>query len=116
MRAYFVDMDKTGILGTFEQVVLLSVLRVGEEAYPPLVQAELERGLGRSVSRGSVYVTLDRLEAKGLLGSTEGPTEPGRGGRPRRLLAVTPEGVAALREARASLFTFWDGVEALGEE
>lgn len=109
-------MGKNSLLGTFEQVVLLSILRVGEEAYPPLVQAELERGLGRSVSRGSVYVTLDRLEAKGLLGSTEGATEPGRGGRPRRLLAVTPEGMAALREARASLFTFWEGVEALGEE
>jgi PadR family transcriptional regulator PadR len=109
-------MGKTGLLGTFEQVVLLSVLRVGEDAYPPLVRTELETGLGRSVSRGSVYVTLDRLEAKGFLTSAEGPTEPGRGGRPRRMLSVTREGMAALRDARASLVTFWEGVEALGEE
>jgi DNA-binding PadR family transcriptional regulator len=109
-------MGQKNLLGTFEQVILLSVLRIGEEAYPPLVRDELERGLGRKVSRGSVYVTLDRLETKGLLSSTPGPTEPGRGGRPKRVLAVTEEGLAALRQARESLFSFWSGVEALLEE
>lgn len=104
-------MAQKNLLGTFEQVLLLAVLRVGADAYAPLVQEELERGLGRDVSRGSVYVTLDRLEEKGLLVSTAGSTEPGRGGRPRRLLAVTEEGLAALKEARASLLGFWSGLE-----
>lgn len=106
-------MGTDRLLGTFEQVLLLAILRVGEDAHPPQVREELERGLGRSVSRGSVYVTLDRLEGKGLIRSTAGPTEPGRGGHPRRHLAITPEGLTALREARASLAAFWSGLDAL---
>lgn len=109
-------MGKNKLLGTFEQVLLLSILRVGDDAYPPRVHQELEKGLDRSVSRGSVYVTLDRLESKGLLLSTAGATEPGRGGRPKRNLAVTQEGIVALRQARESLTAFWSGVEAILEE
>lgn len=105
-------MRRNSLLGTFEQVVLLAVLRVGDDASVPLVREELGRGLGRAVSRGSVYVTLDRLEEKGLIASSAGATEPGRGGHPRRLLAVTEEGLAALRDARESLLGFWSGLEA----
>lgn len=112
-HADIVSMGRNNLLGTFEQVLLLAVLRAGDGAYPPMVREELQRGLGRSVSRGSVYVTLDRLEEKGLLVSTAGSTEPGRGGRPRRLLAVTEEGLSALKDARASLLGFWEGLEEM---
>ena len=104
-------MSRDGLLGTFEQMVLLAILQVGEGAYPPLLLERLEEGTGRSVARGSVYVTLDRLERKGMLRSTAGAPEPDRGGRPKRYVAVTEVGIAALREARASLLTFWDGLD-----
>jgi len=76
-------------------LVLAAILQVGETAYPPLVLSWLEEGTGRSVNRGSLYVSLDRLERKGLLRSR--PDAGGvREGRPRRYLEVTPAGVAAL--------------------
>jgi len=110
-NVYIVSMTGNRLLGTFEQVLLLAVLRLGDDACAPLVREELQRGLARDVSRGAVYVTLDRLEEKGLIISTAGPTEPGRGGRPRRLLAVSEQGVHALRDARESLLGFWSGLE-----
>jgi DNA-binding PadR family transcriptional regulator len=109
-------MATDSMLGTFEQMVLLAILQIGDDAYPPLILEKLESGMGRSVSRGSVYVTLDRLEKKGLLQSTPGNPEPDRGGRPKRFLEVTAEGIAALRRARSSLMVFWDGLDAVLEK
>lgn len=109
-------MSNDGLLGTFEQMVLLAILQIGEAAYPPLILEKLESGMERRVSRGSVYVTLDRLEKKGLLRSTAGDPEPERGGRPKRYLEVTPDGIAALRRARHSLLAFWDGLDAVLEK
>jgi DNA-binding PadR family transcriptional regulator len=105
--------NPNNLLGTFEQVVLLAILRIGKGAYPPLVRKCLEEGLGRSVSRGSVYVTLDRLEDKGFLESSQGELEPGRSGHPKRYLAVTEEGAAALREVHHTLRTFWEDLDSL---
>lgn len=104
------------MLGTFEQLVLSAVLQVGEDAYPPLVLRWLEETTGRDVNRGSLYVTLDRLEKKGLLSSRRGETGEAREGRPKRYLVVTPEGREALRTARDSLLASWEGIdEILGE-
>ena len=115
-HAYIVSMSNDGMLGTFEQMVLLAILQIGEDAYAPLILEKLESGTARSVSRGSVYVTLDRLEKKGLLRSTAGDPEPERGGRPKRYLEVTTDGIAALRRARSSLMVFWDGLDAVLEK
>jgi DNA-binding PadR family transcriptional regulator len=105
-------MTQSNLLGTFEQLVLAAVLQVGEDAYPPLVLQWLEANAGRSVNRGSLYVALDRLEAKGLIRS--GPdADDGRDGRPRRYLEVTSEGLTALRDARTSLLASWRGLESL---
>jgi DNA-binding PadR family transcriptional regulator len=109
-------MPRDGILGSFEQMVLLAILQVGESAYAPLVLEKLQEGLGRKVSRGSVYVTLDRLERKGLLRSTAGRPEKERGGRPKRYLAVTDTGIAELKKTRASLLTFWAGLDEVLEK
>lgn len=106
-------MARDGYLGEFEQMLMLAALRLGDEAYGAAMSAELEAQVGRRVSRGAVYVTLDRLEAKGLLSSRMSPPRAERGGRPRRMISVTPEGVQALRDSRAALETLWDGVEAL---
>lgn len=109
-------MGRDSILGTFEQLVLLAVLQVGEGAYAPAIRRHLERSMARRVSRGSVYVTLDRLQQRGLLSSTEVPPHPGRGGRPRRHVAVTPDGIRALKEARGYLDSLWAGLGAVLED
>jgi DNA-binding PadR family transcriptional regulator len=101
------------MLGSFEQLVLSAVLQVGADAYPPLVLGWLEDTTGRDVNRGSLYVTLDRLEKKGLLRSRRGETRAEREGRPKRYLEVTREGRESLRCARASLLASWEGIEEL---
>jgi len=103
-------------LGEFEQLLLLAVLRLGEEAHAPDLARELETRAGRSVSRGHLYTTLDRLELKGLLRWKLAPGSAVRDGLPRRLYSVTAEGITALRESRDVLRRMWRGLEgALGE-
>ena len=104
-------MAPDGPLASFEQVVLLAVLRAGDNAYGPAIHAEILRCTGRDVSRGALYVTLDRLEAKGLVASRVGAPTPQRGGRARRLVRVTAPGLRALRESRAALLSLWRGLE-----
>ena len=103
-------MGHTGYLGELEQMVLLAVRRLGDDAYGLGVMDELQSRVGRKVSRGAVYVTLDRLEDKGLITARQGASSTGRGGRPRRLLSVTPAGVTALREARRAWQSLWEGM------
>ena len=98
-------------LGEFEQMVLLSVLRLGEHAYGVAIREELEAVAGRKPSSGALYTTLDRLERKGLIESREGETSHERGGRPRRYVKVTPEGHALLAHTRNTLIALWDGIE-----
>ena len=99
-------------LGEFEQMVLLCILRLGEDAYGLAIRNELERVAGRRPSSGSLYTTLDRLERKGLLTSEAGSTDGSRGGRRRRYVRVTAEGHSQLRDARHRLLALWEGLEA----
>jgi DNA-binding PadR family transcriptional regulator len=99
-------------LGEFEQIVLLAILRLGDEAYAIPVRAEIEARTGRSVSRGALYTALERLEAKKCLRSRMSEPLPERGGRSRRYYSVTPTGLAALRASRAVLLALWNGVES----
>jgi PadR family transcriptional regulator PadR len=102
--------------GEFEHMVLLAILRLRGEAFALAIIRELEAEVGRHVSRGALYKTLDRLEGKGHLTWTQEATTPERGGHPRRLFAVTPEGVRVLRASREALFRLWDGLDPiLGE-
>jgi DNA-binding PadR family transcriptional regulator len=104
-------------LGEFEQLVLLAALRAGDDAYGTRVLSEIRAAGAKHVSRGAVYVTLSRLERKGLLRGTAASAGPSqRGGRPRRYLRVTGEGLRALHSSRAMLVRLWSGLEAtLGE-
>ncbi|HSR69835.1 MAG TPA: helix-turn-helix transcriptional regulator [Acidobacteriota bacterium] len=98
-------------IGEFEQMVLLAIMQLREEAYAITVRELLEERVERSVSRGALYRTLDRLQEKSLLRyQVDAPTAE-RGGHARRCFQVTPEGVAALKESRAALLTLWDGLE-----
>jgi DNA-binding PadR family transcriptional regulator len=99
-------------LGEFEQVVLLAILRLSDEAYAVAVQNEILRCTGRDVSRGSIYITLDRLETKGYLKSRLADPTPERGGRAKRYYTLRPAAVEALRESRRALVALWRGLEA----
>ncbi len=99
--------------GEFEQMVLLSILRLGEGAYALAVVRELDEQVGRRVSRGALYKTLDRMEAKGLVEWRKEESTPDRGGHPRRLFSVTPDGVRVLKASRSALFRLWDGLDPI---
>jgi len=102
-----------GPLGEFEVVVLMAVLHLKDGAFGSAIRDEIERRSGRAVSRGSVYVTLDRLEEKGLLRSRQSGATARRGNRPRRLFAVTPAGVDGVRGSLALLARMSAGLEPL---
>jgi len=98
-------------LGEFEQMVLLSIMRLADGAYGLAIRSELETVAGRMPSSGSLYTTLDRMEKKGLVESLAGESTQERGGRPRRYVRVTPEGQAMLAGSRSRLLALWDGLE-----
>ncbi|MGE0815496.1 MAG: PadR family transcriptional regulator [Vicinamibacterales bacterium] len=102
-------------LGEFEVLVLMAVLHLGDAAYPPAVRAAIESRTGRRVSRGAVYVTLDRLEAKRLLASRLAPPGGDDAGRPRRFYRVAPRGLRAVREALRSVERMREGLDRLLE-
>ena len=91
--------------------MLLAILRLEDEAYAVAVREEILRCTGRDVSRGSVYITLDRLETKGYLRSWLADPTPERGGRAKRYYALRPRAVQALKESRRALVALWKGLE-----
>lgn len=99
-------------LGEFEQMVLLAALHLKGDAYGVRLTDEIAKRSGREVSRGALYVTFDRLENKGLIESRYGDANDTRGGRRRRYVQVTADGLAALRESRNALMGLWLGLEA----
>jgi DNA-binding PadR family transcriptional regulator len=102
-------------LGEFEQLVLLAVLQLGDEAYAVPVRDLILIRTSRNVARGALYTALERLEAKALLTSRLGEPLAERGGRPRRYFTVTPEGVGLLREARTAVANLSQGLESVLE-
>lgn len=109
-------MGTNSFLAQFEHVVLAAVVRLGDQAYGAAILDEIHSQTGRRVAGGSLYVTLDRLERKGLVQSRMGDPEPGRGGRPKRFMTPTAEGLRALKEARAAMLNLWNGIEEKLEE
>ena len=105
------DNEGPTTLAEFEELVLLGVLRSEGEAYGATLQRELEERASRSVSVSTIYVTLIRLEEKGLLTSRKGQPTAERGGKAKRLFEATPDGVEALRVTRSLRDRMWDGVE-----
>ena len=100
-------------LGEFEQIVLLAVLRIGEDAYGVPIRLEIETRTGRSVTVGALYRTLDRLEEKGYVTSWFGDPIPARGGRSKRYFKLRAPGIKTLRASREALVAMWDGLEPL---
>lgn len=108
-------MAKGDYLGEFEYVVLLSIIRLGSDAYGMTIRQDIENRTERSISVGAVYAALERLEAKGYLNSREGETTRGRGGRSRIFYEVTASGKKAVQQTRAMFRQMEAGTEqALG--
>jgi PadR family transcriptional regulator, regulatory protein PadR len=101
-------------LGEFELMILLTILRLGDEVYGVPLSRELSKIRGEDVSVGSVYAALDRLELKGLITSTLGDPSPERGGRAKRYFRVTEEGFRSVRETRRMLSKLWKSLPATG--
>jgi PadR family transcriptional regulator len=91
------------MLGEFEQLVLLAILRRGEDAFGAAIQREIEHQGARAVSLGAVYTTLARLEQKGLVEAWVGQPTPERGGRRRRHYRLRPAGRRELEQSLAAI-------------
>lgn len=99
-----------GSLGEFEQLTLLAVLRLGEDAYGVTVRQAIEEVTGRDVSAGAVYTTLARLEKRALVSSRVGETVPERTGQRRKYYKVEPEGAAMVFESVHAVSRMVDGL------
>jgi len=105
-------MSQKALLGELEQVVLLAVVRLGSAAYAVTIRDEIRARAGIDLSRGTVYVSLERLERKGLLESWFADPTPERGGKAKRYFKATAAARRALAESRNVMARMWDGIEA----
>src|SRR5262245_3111840 len=103
-------MPESQQLGEFEQLVLLAIARLADDAYGVAIRQDIVRHGRRSVSVGALYVTLDRLEKKGYVRSSWGDATAVRGGRAKRYYVLTSAGISALSAARTRMERMWLGV------
>ena len=104
-------MNRNQPLGEMEHLVLLIILRLGDQSYGMRISEELAERTGRDVAIGSVYAALDRLERRGYVTSRIGDPTPQRGGRAKRYFTAERSGVEALAASQALLVGLWDGLE-----
>jgi PadR family transcriptional regulator PadR len=107
-------MREHSYLGEFELMILLTILRLGDDVYGVPLSKELSILRGRDVALGSVYAALDRLELKGLIASSLGESTPERGGRAKRYFRVTKQGLRSVRETRRVLSKLWKILPSTG--
>jgi PadR family transcriptional regulator, regulatory protein PadR len=108
-------MARHAYLGEFELMVMLVLIRLGDDAYGVPISKELELHTGRDVAFGSVYAALDRLQGKGYISSVLGDPTPERGGRAKRFFSATPTGLRAVRETQRILVRLWQRLPQLTE-
>ena len=101
-------------LGEFEQLILLAILRLRDNAYGVTIRAELADRAGRTVAPGALYTALERLETKGLISSRMSDPTPQRGGRAKRHVTVTAAGMKALTRAVQAYERLLDGLDLAG--
>jgi PadR family transcriptional regulator PadR len=103
------------LLTDFELMMLLAILRIGEDAYGVQIAREIEATGGRRVLLGAAYTALNRLERNGLVSSRIGSPTQARGGRAKRFFRVTPRGVRAARDTQRALLALWRDLPQLQE-
>lgn len=108
-------MTRRRHLGELEQLVVLGILRLGEEAYGMEIRREIVSETGRDVAIGAIYSALDRMERKGLVSSNVTEARPLPGGRARRVFKVEPAGRQALSRSLENLRRLLRGVELEGQ-
>jgi DNA-binding PadR family transcriptional regulator len=101
------------LLTDFELMILLAILRVGDDAYGVPIAREIEATAGRTALLGAIYAALDRLEERGLVSSALGDPTPERGGRAKRFFRVTSRGLKAVKETQRALTALWKGLPEL---
>ena len=106
-------MATTPTLSNFELMVMLAIIRIGDDAYGVSISNEIERTTGSEVLLGSVYDALNRLMEKGLIVSTMGEATPERGGRAKRQFRTTSRGLRLVRDTQQSLVKLWKGLPQL---
>ena len=106
-------MAKQNYLGDFELMVMLAVMRLGDNAYGIPISQVIEQQSGREVALGSVYAALERLEARGQVSSHLGKPTAERGGRAKRYFRVTPSGLRKVRETQQALIKLWRNLPEL---
>jgi PadR family transcriptional regulator, regulatory protein PadR len=106
-------MAKREFMGGFELLVLLALIRLGDEAYGVPVSEAIEESSGREVALGSVYITLGRLERNGLVSSRLGEATAERGGRAKTYFRITAKGLREVRQAQQTLINLWHGLPQL---
>ena len=104
-------MAARAYLGELEQIVLLALIRLGDNAYGVPIRQEIERRTKRSLSIGALYRTLERLEDKDFVSSRTGDPTPERGGRAKRFFRAEALGLRALRRTRDALDVMWEGLD-----
>lgn len=106
-------MPKGDHLGEFELIVMLALVRLGENAYGKRIWEEIESRTGRSVLIAAVYAALERLERKGYVSSWVGEPTPKRGGRAKRYFQIEHAGKVALKESRKMLASMFAGLDPI---
>ncbi len=101
------------LLTDFELMILLAVLRAGDEAYGVAIARDIEQTTGRTVLLGAAYAALERLERNGHVASTVGEPTASRGGRAKRYFRVTPRGLRAVKDTQKALVALWSSVPEL---
>ncbi|HTV81924.1 MAG TPA: PadR family transcriptional regulator [Acidobacteriaceae bacterium] len=109
-------MATRSYLGELELMILLTVIHLGDDAYGVPISRELEQQRGREVAVGSVYASLERMEAKGLVTSSLGDPTQERGGKARRYFRITEAGLRQVAATRTVLEKMWRGLPQLKEE
>lgn len=110
------EMAGRNYLGELELMILLAVIRLGDDAYGVPIAKELLEATGRDVAFGSLYAALDRLVQKELVSSMLGDPTPARGGRAKRYFRVTSKGLREARMAKKALTGLWRGVPRMERE
>lgn len=107
-------MSARDYLGEFEHIVVLALMRLSDNAYGVTVRQEIANCIGRDVSVGAIYATLERLEIKGYVTSRLGEPTAERGGRSKRLFRVTANGLSAVNRTQRALLSMSEGLNLVG--
>lgn len=105
--------NKQSYLGEFEHCVLLSIIQLTDNAYGVTIRQYLKNTISRDVTLGALYSTIERLEKKGLITSWKGDSKPERGGKAKRMVKVTAQGLQSVKNTKYEFELMWKNIQLL---